>query len=129
MRTFRLDRIRGARLGDERFAPPHDFDCLAFAIESFAAIPGAWLIEALLDIPLDRARLLTPPDFATLEETPDGVLLRAHDDDLAHAARFLLGLGCRFVVLSPTELLTALETLARETLQMVAASRPSASAH
>lgn len=124
LRTFRLDRIRSARLNDDQFTRPPDFDCLAYALKSFAAMPSAWLIEALLDIPLERARMLTPPSFATLEETQDGrVLLLAHDDDLAHAARFLLGLGCHFIVRSPAELLTALETLAQETLHRVVESR------
>ncbi|MEO7002704.1 MAG: YafY family protein [Ktedonobacterales bacterium] len=122
MRIFRLDRMRCVRLGEERFARPADFDCLAYAVQSFAGIPGAWLIEALLDIPLERARALTPPDFATLEETAAGVLLRAYDDDLGHAARFLLGLRCRFLVQSPVELLAALESLAQETLRIAVAS-------
>ena len=117
-RVFRLDRIVAIEPREARFTPPPDFDCLAFAIQSFAAIPSRWLAEVLLRTSLEQARAATPPDFATLEETADGVLLRAYDDDLAHTARFLVGLACPFRVLGPSELTEAVRALARSLLAM-----------
>jgi len=113
-RVFRLDRVLELRPLDERFTRPPNFDCLDFAVRSFAAIPERWLVEALLQTTPRRARELVPASFATLEETAGGVLLRAYDGDLAHAARFLVGLGCPFRVLRPPELLDALRALADE---------------
>ncbi|HEX9035740.1 MAG TPA: YafY family protein [Ktedonobacterales bacterium] len=121
MRVFRLDRIAAVEPREARFTPPTDFDCLAFAIQSFAAIPSRWLAEVLLETRLEDVRAAVPAAFATLEETPDGVLLRAYDDDLAHTARFLVGLGCAFRVLGPPALVEAVRALARSLLAMTAA--------
>jgi predicted DNA-binding transcriptional regulator YafY len=122
LRVFRLDRILGIEAREARFTPPANFDCLAFAIQSFAAIPSRWLAEVLLETSLEHVREAVPSDFATLEETAEGVLLRAYDDDLAHTARFLVGLACPFRVLGPPELVDAVRALARSLLAMTAAS-------
>lgn len=113
-RTFRLDRIRAIAPRDEGFTRPERFDALAFAAQSFAAIPERWLIEALLDTSLAAARRVTPPAFATLESTQEGILLRAYDGDLDHAARFLVSVGAPFRALGPPELREALARLADE---------------
>ena len=65
----------------------------------------------MLSTSLAAAQAIVPATFATLEDTPDGVLLRAYDGDLGHAARFLVGLGCPFRVLDPPELRDALRRL------------------
>ncbi|HEY7848552.1 MAG TPA: YafY family protein [Ktedonobacterales bacterium] len=120
VRVFRLDRMLEIALRDERFTPPPGFDCLAYAITAFAAIPDTWLVQALLDMPFAQACRQTPPTFATLEEAADGTLLRAYDNSLDHAARFLIGLGCPFQVIGPPELLDTLAQLARDLAAMVA---------
>jgi predicted DNA-binding transcriptional regulator YafY len=122
IRTFRLDRALAVEVRDERFTRPDAFDCLTYAITAFAAIPDTWLMQALLFTPFTEAVRLTPPDFATLEETPGGVLLRAYDASLDHAARFLVGLGCAFQVIGPPELLGVLTHLADDIAAMVARS-------
>jgi predicted DNA-binding transcriptional regulator YafY len=126
MRIFRLDRVLAIAPREECFTRPPDFDCLAYAVQAFAAIPATWLIQALLFTTFADASQRTPPTFATLEQTPDGVLLRAYDASLEHAARFLVGLGCRFQVIAPPELLQTFSALAREIAVMVASSAPSA---
>ena len=67
---------------------------------------------------LEQIREAVPATFATLEETPAGILLRAYDDDLQHTARFLVSLGCPFRVLQPPELVEELRVLARTLLDM-----------
>ncbi|HEX8982171.1 MAG TPA: YafY family protein [Ktedonobacterales bacterium] len=119
IRTFRLDRTRSVTLREERFTRPRDFDCLAYAIAAFAAIPDEWLIEALLHMPFEEASSVVPPSFATLEESAHGVRLRAYDRSLDHAARFLLNLGCPFEIIAPAALLKTFEGLAREVMAMV----------
>ncbi|HLZ63976.1 MAG TPA: YafY family protein [Ktedonosporobacter sp.] len=118
IRTFRLDRIRAVEARDEHFTPPANFDCLAYAIQAFAAIPSRWLAEVLLQTSLEQIRESVPATFATLEETPTGILLRAYDDDLQHTARFLVNLGAPFRVLHPPELVEEMRRLAESILAM-----------
>jgi predicted DNA-binding transcriptional regulator YafY len=119
IRVFRLDRIRELTAVEERFTPPANFDCLEYTIEAFAAIPSRWLAEVVLhNVDLEQVRETVPAEFATLEETPDGILLRAYDDDLGHTARFLMGLGCAFHVRHPPELVQEVHVLAARILHM-----------
>lgn len=120
VRVFRLDRVLAVMPLDDRFGRPAGFDCLDFALRRFASMPDRWLVEAVLDTTLDRMSRTVPSSFATLEETPDGVLLRAYDSDLDHMARFLVGLGCPFTVRQPPELLAALERLASRIMRTAA---------
>ncbi len=117
-RVFRLDRIHALEVRDEFFTPPANFDCLAYMLQTFAALPSRWLAEVLLQASLERIREAVPATFATLEETPAGILLRAYDDDLQHTARFLVSLGCPFRVLQPPELVEEIRLLARALLEM-----------
>ena len=107
LRTFRLDRVRDARLRDETFIPPADFDALAYVERALATMPGALTVEVLLETTREEARRLVPAIAATLEETPRGVLARGQVQDareLAALAHTLAGLGCPLIVLQPPEL-------------------------
>lgn len=117
-RIFRLDRVLALEARQEHFIRPANFDSLAYALQSFAAIPSRWLVEVLLQTDLEQVRQHVPATFATLAETPTGILLRAYDDDLAHTARFLVNLDCPFHVLQPPELLEALRALAEHIYSM-----------
>lgn len=121
VRVFRLDRIAAVAARETTFVRPDGFDCLAFAIARFAAMPDTWLVEVVLETTLDAVRPSIPPSFATLEETREGVLLRTYDSDLAHTARFLVGLGCRFRIMQPDELRDALRQLAGDVLALAGA--------
>lgn len=122
VRVFRLDRVLEAELGDERFVRPADFDSRTFVIERIAAIPDTWQVQALLDTTLEAIRSQVPPEYATLEERSDGVLLRMYEQDVDRAARFLVGLGCPLRVQQPPELLAALTRLAQTITRTVAES-------
>jgi predicted DNA-binding transcriptional regulator YafY len=121
-RIFRLDRIRELQMREGSFPPPAHFDCLTYTIDAFAALPSRWLAEVVLNTSMARIREAIPATFATLEEKPEGILLRAYDDDLDHTARFLVGLGCPFAVLRPPELVEALRRLGRTLLDMTSIS-------
>jgi predicted DNA-binding transcriptional regulator YafY len=120
IRMFRLDRILRIALREDFFPRPHNFDTLTYAVQSIAAMPSRWLAEVLLDTTLEQVRWTVPPTFATLEEKENGTLLRAYDDDLDHLARFLVNLGCPFLVQQPPELLDALQQLGEQLVSMVA---------
>ena len=118
LRTFRVDRVLAADLREEGFTPPADFDALAQVERALATAPGAYAVELLLELPLAEARRLVPAAYATLEETPAGVLVRGQptdDRDLARLAHILAGLGQPLVVLRPPELRDALRALATHT--------------
>ena len=114
LRMFRLDRVLRAELRDERFTRPDDFDSLAYVVHSLATAPGTWSVEVRLLTTLDEARQHVPASMATLEPTPDGVVLRCHVQNLDWIARFLVGLGWPMVVCRPPELRQALLKLAAE---------------
>ena len=115
LRVFRLDRVREAQTRDETFSRPADFDCLEYVTTTFATMPGAWRVEALLPgTSLERARRLIPADLATLEETPDGTLMCCWAEDLDWVARYLVRLGCPFAVREPAALNDTLRQLAAE---------------
>jgi predicted DNA-binding transcriptional regulator YafY len=122
VRVFRLDRVLEAELNDERFVRPADFDSRDFVTARIAAIPDTWQVEVLLETTLEDIQPLVPAVYATLEERSDGVLLRAYEQDVDHAARFLVGLGCPLHVQQPQELLEALERLAQMIAQIISAS-------
>lgn len=121
LRVFRLDRVLdvGPSPAGEGFVRPPEFEPLAFVRESLARAPGAWHVEALLETDLESARRRVPAHQATLEPAPDGVRLCLYVECLDWAARFLVGLGCRFTVRRPAELGAVLRRLAE---QLIAAS-------
>ncbi len=81
LRTFRVDRVLTAEVGDETFTPPAQFDALAHLERALATTPGALTVEVLLETTPEEARRLVPAVYATLEETPRGVLVRGQVRD------------------------------------------------
>jgi predicted DNA-binding transcriptional regulator YafY len=114
MRMFRLDRVVSAELCDEHFTRPDTFDSLGFVTHSLATSPGAWAVEVVLETTIEEAREHVPPAMATLEQAPNGVVLRCYVQNLEWIARFLIGLGFPIVVRTPAELREKLRDLARE---------------
>jgi predicted DNA-binding transcriptional regulator YafY len=118
LRTFRVDRVLGARVRDETFTAPSDFDVVAHLQHALATTPGMLAVEVLLETTLEEARRLVPARSATLEETPCGVLVRGQVQDaqeLASLAHILAGLRCPLVVHQPPELRDELRALATHT--------------
>jgi predicted DNA-binding transcriptional regulator YafY len=114
LRLFRLDRVRGVELLDVTFERPVEFDPLAFVQDALAVAPSAWHIEALLHTSLEEARCVVPLHEATLEAVADGVIIRLNVECLDAAARYLIQLGCPFLVRQPDELRSVLRGLAAE---------------
>jgi predicted DNA-binding transcriptional regulator YafY len=114
VRTFRLDRIQEVEVTDRGFERPADFDSIGHVQRSIAAAPWPFTVEVVLDLSLSEARGRVSATVGTLEERPDGVLVRVGCDDLEWAARYLVGLECRFRVLGPPELRQALAGLAAQ---------------
>ncbi len=120
LRVFRLDRVLHVEMLDETFIRPSGFDCLEHVVRSIANTPGTWLVDVLLETTLEEALRRVPPALATLEQAPDGVVLRCYVGNLDWIAHFLAGLGFPLVVRQPSELREALQRLAEEIAKMAA---------
>jgi predicted DNA-binding transcriptional regulator YafY len=113
MRTFRIDRMRSAKLlTTPGLPPPSDFDAVEHVSRSLASVPWGFEVEVLLDLPLERAARRLPATLAELVETPDGTVMRMRADSLDWMAGMLAGLGCGFTILAPEELRASVRELA-----------------
>jgi predicted DNA-binding transcriptional regulator YafY len=105
LRTFRVDRIRGAAMRDARAHPaPAGFDALEHVSRSLAQVPWPWELDVLLELPLEDARRRVPGTLAELSEENGLTALRMRVSSLDWAASLLAGLGCPFRVRAPDEL-------------------------
>jgi predicted DNA-binding transcriptional regulator YafY len=120
LRNFRLDRVLQHRLLDATFTAPSDFDALGYLLNSIANTPGVYDIRVLLQSDMTFCRSNIPNDLGMLEEVEGGVMLRTYSDGLNWIARFLINLGCAFVVHHPPELRKELRKIARALLRSAA---------
>jgi predicted DNA-binding transcriptional regulator YafY len=118
IRVFRLDRMLAVEPHDSTFTPPADFDLLAHVERAIALTPATWPVEVVLQTTLADARRWISPTTATLEATPDGVVMRCYTEDLQWMARTLASLPCSFVVRQPDVLLDELRAVARHLLAL-----------
>ena len=122
IRVFRLDRVLETTPLEATFTRPAEFDARAHLVSTLARTWTGWTAEVVLGTSADAARRWISPIVGTIEETPDGPLLRTHADSLDWVAGFLAGLPCDFVVREPPELLDALRRLRRRLDVCVGAS-------
>jgi predicted DNA-binding transcriptional regulator YafY len=118
LRVFRLDRVLQTRMLDETYLRPQGFDSVGHVSRSIAMTPSTWLVDVLLETTLEEAQLLVPSTLATLEQAPEGIILRCYVEHLDWIARFLASLGCTLIVRQPPELREALQRLAQEIARM-----------
>jgi predicted DNA-binding transcriptional regulator YafY len=121
LRNFRLDRVWSAHLLDEVYAPPEHFNVLDYLLNAIATIPGTWEALILLKLDMAEARERVSPSLALLEPHPDGTLMRLYTVDLNWLARYLVRLGCEFVVIQPDGLRDALRRLAAQVASLAEA--------
>ena len=122
LRVFRLDRVLQVRMLAETFLRPEEFDSAALVARSIAMTPATWLVDVLLETTLEEAQELVPSALATLEQAPEGIVLRCYVERLEWIARFLASLGCPLIVREPPELRQALLRLAEEIAKMAECS-------
>jgi predicted DNA-binding transcriptional regulator YafY len=113
LRTFRVDRMRRATVGDgSALAPPEGFDAVAYVTRSLARVPWPYEVEVVLGLPLEEATRRLPATLAELSETDGGTLLRMRVGSLDWTASVLAGLGCDFTIRAPAELRASVRALA-----------------
>ncbi len=116
MRTFRLDRLSNAELGNRRFKRPEGFDIKAHLQQSMPFVQSAYKIEVWLDLPFNEAHCHFALHRVSLWEENKGTALRCGRDHLESFAAMLLSLGCRIVVRQPEELKQAFAAVARRAM-------------
>lgn len=113
LRTFRADRCSEIAIADGALkAPPDGFDAVEVVSRSFARVPRRWVVDVLLDLPLETAATRLPPTLAELAPAGAGTRLRMRVDSLDWTAAVLAGLDCEFTVEQPRELLAAVRGVA-----------------
>ena len=112
LRVFRVDRILDIGRTEASFTRPAGFRALDHVMRTLASGPWRWEVEVLLETTLAAARERVAPWHAALEETPSGVVMHARAESLAGMARWLVSIGCPFVVRRPDELRAELRRLA-----------------
>ena len=118
-RLFRLDRVASVEVLDLSFELPPAFDTPEGVLEALADMrEDSWSAEVLLETTLAEARGQLPKMGVSLEETPEGVVMRSSTSDLAWMSRVLAGLSFPYVVRRPSELRGALRHLAAEIVDL-----------
>jgi predicted DNA-binding transcriptional regulator YafY len=113
MRTFRVDRMDRARVGDGAAVDaPRDFSAVEHVSRSLARTPWQWEVTVLLHLPLEEASRRIPATLAELAETDGGTLLRMRAGSLDWMASVLAGLECEFTIRAPDELRSSVAVLA-----------------
>ncbi len=113
LRTFRVDRMRDVRVGDEpALAPPPGFDAVAHVSRSLARVPWLWVVGVGHHLPLDAAARRLPATMAELAAGGGGTIVRMRASSLEWTAGVLAGLDCGFEIRRPDELRARVRALA-----------------
>jgi predicted DNA-binding transcriptional regulator YafY len=117
LRTFRLDRVLEVEPLTQQFERPQGFDAMAHVVQAVATLPRANTIEVLLktDVASVRAHLFA--EAGVLEETAEGVVVRAQSDELDWFARQLAGMPFDFEIRQPLALHAAVGDCVRRLLR------------
>ena len=122
LRVFRVDRIAEVRLLEPTFEAPKDFDAFDYISRSVALVPLTYAAEVLLKTSLKNAQRELYPNFVTLDDTPEGVILRCTTNSLKWLARLIAGFSFAWEVRGPPELEAALREHAAGILEQLKSS-------
>ena len=119
LRVFRIDRIGEVRLLEPSFRPPEGFDVPSYVSRSVAMVPLAYSAEVVLKTSLRVAQSELYPNFVTLDDTPEGVIMRCTTDSLRWLARLVASFSFAWEVRGPPELEVALREHAAGILEQL----------
>jgi predicted DNA-binding transcriptional regulator YafY len=112
-RTFRVDRIDGARLTGVRFVPRDPPDAAAFVARAVTTAPYRYQARVLVHAPPEVVAERVPPTVAVLEPAVGGgCLLTSGADSLDMLAFHTAMMDLDFTVLEPPELIERVQALA-----------------
>lgn len=113
LRTFRLDRVSGLEVREEKFERPGNFDARAHLERSMPFVQAGYSIEVWLGAPIEKVRSHFALYRVAMEEDRGGTTLRCARETLDVFAAVLLTLGCSIEVRRPPELLETFAELAK----------------
>jgi len=111
VRTFLVDRVRMATLGDGRFEPPEGFDVEAYFADAFRVYRGGAKVKLRAVFSARVAHLLEERPWhpsQKLRRVEDGVELRMDVADSPELRAWLLSFGGDVAVVAPKALASAL---------------------
>ncbi len=126
-RTFRVDRIEGARTDGQRFAlrTIPGGDAATFVRSGISAMRYRYEATVTYEAPLEQVRARAPAGWGPLEPLGEQrCVYRTGDDDVDWLALRIAMAGVDFSVEGPPELSAALERLARRFTTAAAGSAP-----
>ncbi|MFC4640444.1 helix-turn-helix transcriptional regulator [Deinococcus hohokamensis] len=119
-RSFRLDRICALELLEGTFAPPADFDALAFLRASLPAAPARHEISVWLGAPPAALQAQVSLWGTALRAEGGGTRFEGQRDNLTSFAAFLLGLGVPLRIDHPPQLLDEFRRLGQRCAALTA---------
>ena len=117
LRSFRLDRITDLDVTGSSFQRPHDFDGRAYAAEHLQRFSGYLPYAVLFRTEAETLRPRVRGVVARLTQTESGTRMDASTDDFAYEARWLMGIGVPFRVVTPDALRREVVALAGQVLE------------
>lgn len=121
LRTFRLDRIAEARLGEETFSSPAEFDLESYLASAWSVFRGPELYEVVLRFPAELAPLVElgrhHPGEERRELEGGEVEYRVRLSHLDEIARWVVGFGGQVRVVAPEALRARVREIAEGVLQ------------
>jgi predicted DNA-binding transcriptional regulator YafY len=123
-RTYRVDRLSGARPTGHRFHHADPPDPVALVGEGMSTAPYRHHARLVIDAPLAAVAEQVPPTVATLEAaTAETTVLVTGADDLDVIAFHVARLGFPFTVVEPAELAERARELGRRLLEVAERGR------
>lgn len=128
LRSYRISRVKEARLLNETFERPGDFELSAYWAESTAAfkanLPRYPAVLRINERLLQRIRMARYAKIVRTEHADDGWLLADIEfQALDSACEYVLGLGAQIEVLEPAELRAAVIAQAKEIVALYGEQR------
>ncbi|MGV0606942.1 helix-turn-helix transcriptional regulator [Mycolicibacterium sp. XJ1904] len=113
-RSLRLDRMNDVRAQGSTFTPREAPDAAAYVRRSISSSPYRYVARVHFDAPEDVVAQHFSPSSATIEpDGPDACVVTAGADDPERMVLYFATVGCDFRVLSPPEVIQAVEAVSK----------------
>lgn len=113
-RSLRLDRMNDVRAQGSTFMPREAPDAAAYVRRSISSSPYRYVARVYLYAPEDVVAQHFSPSSATIEpDGPDACVVTTGADDPERMVLYFATVGCDFRVLSPPEVIQAVEAVSK----------------
>lgn len=113
-RSLRLDRMKDVRAQGSTFVPRDAPDAATYVRRSISSSPYRYVARVHFDAPKDVVAQHFSPSSATIEpDGPHACVVTAGADDPERMVLYFATVGCDFRVLSPPEVIQAVEAVSK----------------